>query len=152
MRCNDAGMVCVSMHDPTGRRGIWYRTETTPTLCTRTASTYPAVTEVEIVAGREGDDEAVTMRVGDTITLEMLHRLEGCLRVGAWMLEEAAERARIACDVCAPTTALSTGTPRVPAHERPTCCPWYSEHEWCATARPAPAAGPTGTRTGSEGR
>lgn len=102
--------------------------------------------------GREGDDEAVTMRVGDTITLEMLHRLEGCLRVGAWMLEEAAERARIACDVCAPTTALSTGTPRVPAHERPTCCPWYSEHEWCATARPAPAAGPTGTRTGSGGR
>ena len=81
-------MSCVSMHDPTGRRGIWYRTETTP-MPTPDGSTYPAVTKVEIVAGREGDDEEVTMRVGDTITLEMLHRLEGCLRIGAWMLEEA---------------------------------------------------------------
>lgn len=99
MRCNSAGMSCVSMHDPTGRRGIWYRTETTPTICTRTLvtsegqrpikSTYPAVTKVEIVAGREGDDEEVTLCVGDTITLEMLYRLEGCLRIGAWMLEEA---------------------------------------------------------------
>lgn len=53
---------------------------------------------------------------------------------------------------CQPTSPRAAGTPRVPAHERPTCCPWYSEHEWCATARPAPAAGPTGTRTGSEGR
>ncbi len=81
------------MHDPTGRRGIWYRTETTPTPTSDgqrpIKSTYPAVTKVEIVAGREGDDEAVTLRVGDTISLEMLHRLEGCLRIGAWMLEEA---------------------------------------------------------------
>lgn len=92
MRCNSAGMSCVSMHDPTGRRGIWYRTETTPTPTptARGRSRRPlAVTKVEIVAGREGDDEEVTLRVGDTITLEMLHRLEGCLRIGAWMLEEA---------------------------------------------------------------
>lgn len=95
MRCNSAGMSCVSMHDPTGRRGIWYRTETTPTPTPTSdgqrsvTSTYPAVTKVEIVAGREGDDEEVTLRVGDTITLEMLHHLEGCLRIGAWMLEEA---------------------------------------------------------------
>lgn len=38
--------------------------------------------------------------------------------------EEMAERARLAC-------------PHVPrraaAHERPTCCPAYSEHERCAT-------------------
>jgi hypothetical protein len=52
---------------------------------------------------------------------------------------------------CTPTTALATGTPRVPAHERPTCSPWYSEHEWCATARPSPSGGPTDTQTGSAG-
>lgn len=48
-----------------------------------------------------------------------------------------AERARLACDPCAPTSSLATGTPRVPAHERPTCCPWYSEHEWCAAWEPS---------------
>ena len=52
MRCNSAGMSCVSMHDPTGRRGIWYRTETTP-MPTPDGSTYPGGTKVEIVAGRD---------------------------------------------------------------------------------------------------
>ncbi len=110
MRCTDAGMSCVSMHDPKGRRGIWYRTETEATSCMRTIATsdgqrsvettYPAVTKIEIVAGREGDDESVTLRVGDTITLEMLYRLEGCLRVGAWMLEESRDNDLSDCKTC----------------------------------------------------
>jgi hypothetical protein len=58
---------CVSMHDPAGRRGVWYQ---------RVGST------LEVRGGREGDD-AVYIALGDDAD-----QLENVLSYGAWMQEE----------------------------------------------------------------
>lgn len=44
IRCNEDGWICVAMHDPSGRRGLWYRL---------------TAEGIEICAGREGDDDFV---------------------------------------------------------------------------------------------
>lgn len=62
------GWRCCSMHDPSGRRGIWYRTTETG--------------ELRIVAGREGDDAEVL------IPKEFAKPLADCLSYGAWMQED----------------------------------------------------------------
>ena len=61
------------MHDPAGRRGIWYRES-------------PGV--VELCAGRDGDDAYVRIAVGDTVSPEDVGAVLDCLAVGAWMLDE----------------------------------------------------------------
>lgn len=69
---------CCSMHDPSGRRGIWFRFQTNG--------------KFEICAGREGDDAKVTLQVGDTLTYTNLGQLLACLEYGAWMQEEYAQK------------------------------------------------------------
>lgn len=54
------------------RRGIWFQD-------------WPLF--VKIVAGREGDDESVTIEVGDMITREKLRALVDCLACGEYALE-----------------------------------------------------------------
>lgn len=77
MRASQPGWQCASMHDPAGRRGIWFRRES------------PGA--VEVCAGREGDDAYVRIAVGDTVSSEQVTAVLGCLAVGAWMLEEQEE-------------------------------------------------------------
>lgn len=79
LRCQGPDWILVSMHDPAGRRGIWYRE-------TLKAPFEPG--SLEVCAGREGDDEYIQLRVGETVTPEILERLRACLQVGAWMLDE----------------------------------------------------------------
>ena len=69
---------CCSMHDPTGRRGIWFRLPGGPTDFTR----------IEICAGREGDDYHLTLAAGQILTTRDIFELEGVLGTGAWMLQE----------------------------------------------------------------
>lgn len=59
---------CCSMHDPSGRRGVWYRTLPDGRL--------------EIRAGREGDDAC------SFIPAELAESVDNCLSYGAWMQED----------------------------------------------------------------
>ena len=65
---------CASMHDPSGRRGVWF-----------TSIPGPSIT---VCAGREGDDATVTLKVGDVLTQEQVTGLLSCLEYGAWMQED----------------------------------------------------------------
>lgn len=73
-RSSEPGYRCASMHDPAGRRGIWYR---------------QIDGGIEICARREGDDVHVILREGDALTREQLRELQGALSTGAWMVETA---------------------------------------------------------------
>ena len=69
---------CCSMHDPTGRRGIWFRL---PGGATN-------FNEIEICAGLEGDDYRLTLTAGQTLTTKDIFQLHSALDTGAWMLED----------------------------------------------------------------
>jgi hypothetical protein len=71
--------ICCSMHDKSERRGIWYR---------------KIKDQIQICAGREGDDEFISVTVGDTFTEKHLITLVRCLKIGDWMLTET-ETSRI---------------------------------------------------------
>lgn len=64
---------CCSMHDPSGRRGIWYEVQDGTLI---------------VKAGREGDDAQAVLRPGEVLTADTIAALVGCLDVGAWMLED----------------------------------------------------------------
>jgi len=61
---------CCSMHDSSGRRGVWYK---------RTEGG-----GISVVGGREGDDAEVV--ITDPVAAKAL---EDVLAYGAWMLEES---------------------------------------------------------------
>lgn len=65
---------CCSMHDPTERRGIWWRV---------------IGDTLEIRAGREGDDVAVRLTVGNVLSQKQLRAIDDCLSVGAWMIDQS---------------------------------------------------------------
>lgn len=67
----------VAMHDPAGRRGVWYREIPATTADPLT----PRV--VEVCAGRVGEDDYVRLVAGAVLTPADLRRLAGCLRTGA---------------------------------------------------------------------
>ena len=64
---------CCSMHDPEGRRGIWFAVEDSV---------------FKLFAGREGDDASVELRVGDVVTEQVIDNLVDCLEYGAWQQED----------------------------------------------------------------
>lgn len=64
---------CCSMHDPAGRRGIWYTV--------RDGVFY-------LCAGREGDDAEVSLKPGQVVTEEKIILLCQSLDYGAYMQEE----------------------------------------------------------------
>lgn len=72
---------CCSMHDPAGRRGIWFRSDE--------AGPGGAVTDLEACSGREGDDCHVRLRAGQTLTAADLSALRDVLHTGRWMVERA---------------------------------------------------------------
>jgi len=78
--CEADGMMCCSMHDVSGRRGIWYR------LMPKDSNWFTA-TEIQVAAGREGDDWFAILRVGDVVSNQTIRDLLECLSVGTWMLE-----------------------------------------------------------------
>lgn len=69
----------VAMHDPAGRRGVWYRESHALPGDPLT----PRV--IEVCAGREGDDEYVRITAGVPLSHADLRRLAGCFRLGAMM-------------------------------------------------------------------
>lgn len=77
MRSSQPGWQCASMHDPAGRRGIWFR---------------ESAGVVELCAGREGDDWYARLAVGDTLSGAQIAAILECLSVGAWMLSEQEDR------------------------------------------------------------
>lgn len=64
-RCAEPGWTLVASHDDTGRRGLWMRGD--------------AQEGIELCAGREGDDEYVSLKPGETLTGEMLSRIYACM-------------------------------------------------------------------------
>jgi len=68
MKCNEPGFEAVAV--PDGRRGLWMRTK---------RNDANEVTEIELAAGREGDDAGVVLREGATITSTTLRLVEECL-------------------------------------------------------------------------
>ena len=61
------------MHDPSGRRGIWFRL-------------HEGVFQLR--SGREGDDGAIDWKAGQVLTEKDLEELIGALSDGAWMQED----------------------------------------------------------------
>lgn len=72
-RASEPGWECISMHDPSGRRGIWFRVSNQNST-------------IEICAGREGDDWYSKIEVGKTISIFDICSMVDCLSVGSWML------------------------------------------------------------------
>ena len=64
------GMNCVAMHDPVGRRGLWFKRVSDDAISVR--------------AGREGDDAEAIITIGDTITREQLASLAECFEVAQY--------------------------------------------------------------------
>ena len=81
-RCDEEGYL--ELAKPDGRRGLWMR-ETLQTL--------------ELCAGREGDDDYVKLVVGDRLTLETLHRLQGAMLTLRWAYEVAADNTEFRYDL-----------------------------------------------------
>lgn len=59
----------IAMHDLSERRGVWIRVRPD---------------SAEIRAGREGDDDLLTFKVGEIITKEHLQKLRNIAETGAW--------------------------------------------------------------------
>lgn len=72
-RASEPGWKCISMHDPSGRRGVWFRVNSQNST-------------IEICAGREGDDWYSKIEVGNIISINDIKNLAECLSVGSWML------------------------------------------------------------------
>lgn len=68
---------CAANHDPSGRRGIWFRRVATNPLT------------LDIIGGREGDDYECTLQEGTPIPSGPLIALMGLLNTSANMLEES---------------------------------------------------------------
>lgn len=64
---------CASMHDRSGRRGIWFRSMPDGDL--------------QIRAGREGGDNVAVLSVKE-VPGRIIAAVRGCLEVGAWMQED----------------------------------------------------------------
>lgn len=73
MRILQPGWIQVAGHDPSGRRGLWYRGSPEQ--------------GVELCAGREGDDCYVCLPPGQVLTAEVLYNLWDCLATAADNLE-----------------------------------------------------------------
>lgn len=71
---NEEGWICVAMHDPDGRRGLWYRLNKNGLL--------------EFRAGREGDDAYVAIFDARASVPAMINVFE-CARYAFEMDEEA---------------------------------------------------------------
>lgn len=91
-RCFIEGFVKMSDGDPAGRRGVWYREVQLEAGTWGGPDGIPGPTsEVTIIAGREGDDDEVSIRVGDTVDWDTMRRLVGCLQWGSHVLELKAD-------------------------------------------------------------
>lgn len=73
LRAFEKGWTCCSLHDPSMRRGLWYRTSDDDT-------------SLELCAGREGDDEYIQLKVGQTLTKENLKALGSILNLNTWTM------------------------------------------------------------------
>lgn len=67
------GWRLAAMNDPSARRGIWYRFNRE---------------ELEVRAGREGDDTYAMIRVSEVLDSASLSSLVHAFEIGAWMIEE----------------------------------------------------------------
>lgn len=114
--------VCCSMHDPSGRRGVWFRV---------------VAGGVEVCAGREGDDWYCKLTVGEVFSERNLRALLDCLEVGdhvltesvrneAWVNATAAE-AYHAADGDEVLDALGLPNP----HDLDGYRVRYAERDWC---------------------
>jgi len=78
MRKNGPGYRLLAMHDPAGRRGLWYRVVKTSPPPGETA----LVQSVEICSGREGDDGHVVLKLDESLTPKTLYDLLAALEYG----------------------------------------------------------------------
>lgn len=76
MRCMVEGVIPLAMHDPDERRGLWARIVANDDA----GATVPLrPTEIQLFAGREGDDAYVKLSVGDVLTPETMEKLGGVI-------------------------------------------------------------------------
>lgn len=87
-RAEEPGWTLAAMHDPSHRRGLWYREHPWNAYEARIASTSLPLYKVELCSGREGDDRYVSLEVGQIITAETLQDLRDVLESAAWMARE----------------------------------------------------------------
>jgi hypothetical protein len=80
-RCTEPGWQLAAMHDPAGRRGIWFRTARDPAT--------GRVAVLEVCGGREGDDYYARFEVGANAARAEVDALEGILDTSRWVLDDA---------------------------------------------------------------
>lgn len=89
-RCADDGWYLCAMHDPAGRRGLWY-CYAPENAAEHLVRRPPPLTAVALCAGREGDAAYVRFAVGETVTPDMLADLVDCLSRAESALHDAEE-------------------------------------------------------------
>lgn len=82
-----AGWKCIAMHDPAGRRGVWYRT--TPRDVRTDQKIQEPVGTIEMCAGREGDDAYVIIAVGTVMDERKMYDLLSLLEYGLYAREQS---------------------------------------------------------------
>lgn len=88
MRLDEPGWRCAAMHDPSGRRGLWYRDVRMGPEPTHLELLHPGPrVGVEVCAGREGDDAFVALAVGQTLAAADVAALAECLARAAFEYE-----------------------------------------------------------------
>ncbi len=86
LRKDEPGWEEIGLFDHAGRRGLWLRRQ--PPMPENTLRVdAPIVEQIEVCAGREGDDDYVKLTVGDTLTTHQLAALEGVFTTVQWALE-----------------------------------------------------------------
>jgi hypothetical protein len=78
MRCEQPGWIQIANHDPSGRRGLWYRVSASPGDDPKAC--------IEVCSGREGDDSYVKLSPGQTLTDRDIYDLFDVLMVAADVL------------------------------------------------------------------
>jgi len=90
MRLDEPGWRCAAMHDPSGRRGLWYREVRMGPEPQHLGLRHPGPrVGVEVCAGREGEDDYVRLVAGAVLMPADLRRLAGCLRTGAMVAADS---------------------------------------------------------------
>lgn len=75
-RAGRPGWLLLAMHDPTGRRGLWYRVTKDVT------KDGDNVEAIEMCAGREGDDAYFKLRSQQTVDRTLIEEIASVLDYG----------------------------------------------------------------------
>lgn len=87
-RCFEPGWELCSVHDRSGRRGIWYRRINGPDQLIDGMTCKGPLVALEVCGGREGDDYYAKFTIGEPVSREAVIGLIDVFETSSWMMEE----------------------------------------------------------------